>query len=290
MSTQASALVTPAHRDTYDRLGAVRVEGVLDARAVATLTELIDEAIAALRSGSMPRTRDVPDGVVREVEFEDHDGYVRLVNLAPRVPAIRDLILASPAPAAVAALTGATSLRLWLDATFSKEGTARETATPWHNDECTFSLQGEHLPSCWLALTDVDEANSPLQTLDGSHRDRHRYHSPFLPQDVERPPEYRPWSELTDRVVAPDAPIRTWTAKAGDMLLIHPRTIHGAPPRSARAAGRRLAFTLRFIGSDVVWQPNALTFGLSPFDRDPRMERDRPPPEAVFPVAWRSPG
>jgi ectoine hydroxylase-related dioxygenase (phytanoyl-CoA dioxygenase family) len=70
------------------------------------------------------------------------------------------------------------------------------------------------------------------------------------------------------------------------MLLIHPRTIHGAPPRASTSPGRRLAFTLRFVGSDVVWRPNALTLGLAPFDRDPRMRRDEPPPEGVFPVIW----
>lgn len=278
--------VTAQHVETYRRLGAVRVEGVFDAAFVATLTRLLDESIAALRSGALPRKAAVADPVFRDIEFEDHDGYVRLVNLMPRVPAIRRAILESPAPAAVAALTGATALRVWLDATFSKEGSANETATPWHNDECTFSLQGEHLPSCWMALTDVAADNSPLQTLDGSHLDKHRYHSTFFPREVERPADYRPWQELLDRVHAPQAPISTWTARAGDMLLIHPRTIHGAPPRASTSPGRRLAFTLRFVGSDVVWRPNALTLGLAPFDRDPRMRRDEPPPEGVFPVIW----
>lgn len=281
--------VTREHIETYRRIGAVRVEGVFDRDFVERLTRELDESVAALRSGAMPLKTATPDPVFRHIEFEDHDGYIRLVNLMPRVPAIRRIILDSPAAETVAALTGATSLRFWLDAAFSKEGGARETATPWHNDECTFSLQGEHLPSCWMALTDVGPDNSPLQTLDGSHRDPHRYHSTFFPRDVERPPNYRPWQELLDRVHAPDAPITTWTVRAGDMLLIHPKTIHGAPPRAAGVPGRRLAFTLRFIGSDVVWQPNPLTFGLAPFDRDPRMTRDAPPPEDVFPVIWRAP-
>jgi ectoine hydroxylase-related dioxygenase (phytanoyl-CoA dioxygenase family) len=276
------------HIDTYQRIGATRVEGVFDRSFIARLTSLLDESIAALRSGALSPRSSAPDPVFRNIEFEDHDGYVRLVNLMPRVPAIRETILSSPASATVAALTGATSLRFWLDATFSKEGIARETATPWHNDECTFSLQGAHLPSCWIALSDVGPDNSPLQTLDGSHRDPYRYHSPFLPNDKPRPTDYRPWQELLDRVQAPDAPISTWTAAAGDMLLIHPKTIHGAPPRAANVPGRRLAFTLRFVGSDVVWQPNDLTFGLAPFDRDPRMKRDEPPPESVFPIVWRA--
>jgi len=278
--------VQQQHVDTYRELGAVRVPGVFDRDFIARVTGMIDESIAALRAGSFPR-RSAPDPVFRDIEFEDHDGYVRLVNLMPRLPALQRAILESPAAETVAALTGATSLRVWLDGTFSKVGLANETATPWHNDECTFSLQGEHLPSLWIALTDVGADNSPLQTLTGSHRDRHRYHSSFLSQSLERPPDVRPWSELLERVHAPDADIRTWTAEAGDILLIHPRTIHGAPPRRSDAGGRRLAFTLRWIGSDVRWQPNSLTRGLAPFDRDPAMVLDEPPPESVFPVVWR---
>jgi ectoine hydroxylase-related dioxygenase (phytanoyl-CoA dioxygenase family) len=277
--------VTSSHVDTYRELGTVRVPGVFDRAFVARLTGLLDEAIGQLRDGSFPR-RPGGDPVFRDIEFEDHDGYVRLVNLMPQMPALRQAILDSPAAETVAALTGATSLRFWLDATFSKVGLAKETATPWHNDECTFTLQGEHLPSLWIALTDVDADNSPLQTLAGSHRDRFRYHSTFLPQDRPRPDDYRPWDELLARVHAPDADIRTWTAEAGDILLIHPKTIHGAPPRRSDAGGRRLAFTLRWVGSDVVWRPNPLTLGLAPFDRHPAMSVGAPPPEEVFPVVW----
>jgi ectoine hydroxylase-related dioxygenase (phytanoyl-CoA dioxygenase family) len=277
--------VTQAHVESYREVGTVRVPGVFDAAFIRRLTALLDGAVDALRTGRFPK-RAQPDPVFRDIEFEDHDGYVRLVNLMPQVPELRAAILDSPAAETVAALTGATSLRVWLDATFSKVGLARETATPWHNDECTFSLQGEHLPSLWIALTDVDADNSPLQTLAGSHRDRWRYYSSFLPQDRERPANYRPWSELLERVHAPGADIRTWTAQAGDLLLIHPKTIHGAPPRRSDAGGRRLAFTLRWIGSDVRWQPNPLTLGLAPFDRHPAMTVDAPPPEEVFPVVW----
>jgi len=280
------ARITKAERATYAELGTVRIEGVFDPAFVARMTAIVDESVAALRSGRLLK-RAAPDPVFRDIELEDHDGYVRLVNLMPRVPRLRELLLDSPAAETVAELIGAQDLRLWLDATFSKVGEAPETATPWHNDECTFTFQGEQLPSLWIALTDVDERNSPLVTLAGSHRDTVRYHSPFLPSNVERPADYRPWSELLARVKAPDANLRTWTARAGDVLVIHPRTIHGAPARQAGVTERRLAFTVRWVGSDVRWRPNPLTFGLSPFDRHPLMQRDAPPPEELFPVVWR---
>ena len=91
---------------------------------------------------------------------------------------------------------------------------------------------------------------------------------------------------LLERAQAPDADIRVWTAKAGDILIIHPKTIHASLPRTGNDGGRRLAFTVRWVGSDVVWEPTPLTT-LSPFDTHPLMERGKPPPETLFPIVWR---
>ena len=280
--------VKPEHRDTYLELGAVRIEQVFTAEALDELTGLLDGIVAQLRAGRVA-PRQTSDPVFKDIFCEDHDGYVRLVNAMPRFPALRDWLLDSPAAMLVGELIGADSLRIWLDATFSKQGDAAETATPWHNDECAFSLQGEHLPSLWIALTDVDEGNAPLVTLTGSHRDTFRYHSPFSPQDVLRPPEFRPWNELLERVAAPEADIRVWTVRRGDALVIHPKTIHASLPRQPGQAGRRLAFTVRWIGSDVVWLPTPLT-RLAPFDENPAMTVGAPPPESLFPVVWRRGG
>jgi hypothetical protein len=74
---------------------------------------------------------------------------------------------------------GARHVRYWMDASFIKEGSSAESATPWHNDECTFPFRGEMMPSFWVALTDVPMENAPIVTLAGSNRDPWRYHSPM---------------------------------------------------------------------------------------------------------------
>ena len=277
--------VSSAQRLTYQELGTVHIPGQVAAPAIAELTDILDEVIETLRRGNLgPRVE--PHPLFHDTEMEDHDGYVRLVNAMARVPTIREWVLRSDLAEVVADLIDVDSLRLGLDGTFSKVGVAAETATPWHNDECTSSLLGEHMPTVWIALTDVDENNSPLITLAGSHRDQHRYYSPFSPEHVEPPPNYLPWSELLARAQAPDADIRVWPVKAGDILVNHPKTIHASQPRRSDNGARRLAFTVRWLGSDVVWDPNPLTM-LSPFDTNPLMERGKPPPEELFPVVWR---
>lgn len=277
--------VTAEQRATYEKLGTVHIPGAVDSRRVARLTQIIDDVIARVRAGTMP-AREHPDPVFHDIEIEDHDGYVRIINIMPDAPEIREWILGSDLPEIVADVIGAEHLRLWLDGTFSKVGAASETATPWHNDECTFSFQGEQMPSLWIGLTDVDETNSPLVTLAGSHRDEFRYHSPYAPQEEGLPAGFRPWSDLLEKVHAKDADKRVWTTRAGDILLIHPRTIHASLPRTTEDGGRRLAFTVRWIGSDVLWKPTPLT-RLKPFDHHPLMQEGKPPPDELFPVVWR---
>ena len=71
---------------------------------------------------------------------------------------------------------------------------------------------------------------------------------------MEAPSNFHPWSELLERVSASEADIRVWEARAGDMLIIHPKTIHASKPRTADQTGRRLGFSLRWIGSDIRYQ------------------------------------
>ncbi|MBK6597749.1 MAG: phytanoyl-CoA dioxygenase family protein [Proteobacteria bacterium] len=269
----------------------MRVPQAFSPQWLDAFTAALDGLIADIRAGrreAQSASRESSGaGTAKVPVCEDHDGYLRLLNVLACEPRLRQLVLTSPAPEIVAALTGTRSLRLWMDGTFLKEGQAAGTATPWHNDECTYSLVGEQCPSLWIALTDVEADNSPLTTLDGSNKDRYRYHSPFSPQDVERPSDYRPWSELQARVAAADAPISTWPAKRGDAVLLHPKTIHGALPRTAERAGRRLGFSVRWMGDDVVWRPNVLTRLSHDDNGHPEFQEGAPPPESVFPIVWR---
>lgn len=279
------SLITAQHIETYRELGATRIEGAFSSAWVDQVTAVLDETISRARDGRLQRDA-APHPVFSPIEFEEHDGYVRLINVLPEVPRLQELLLASRAPEIVADVIGSETLRLWVDGTFQKEGSASQTATPWHNDECTYSLVGEHRPSLWIALTDVDEDNSPLTTLSGSNRDPWRYHSPFSPQGIPTPSGVLPWQHLVDRTVAPGADVRVWPARRGDAIALHPKTIHGSLERRTKSQGRRLGLSVRWLGDDVTWAPNELSL-VAPFDRNELMQRGHPPPEALFPVVWR---
>ncbi|WP_439533710.1 phytanoyl-CoA dioxygenase family protein [Polymorphobacter sp.] len=269
--------------DEYAREGCTRVEGAfLD--WVHPLTTALDRINAAFDAGETPipaQPSPVQNPPSRHLTGQ---GGIQLRNCMPLDPIFADWARTSPAAALVGTLMQADHTALWMDASFIKQGRDPDAATPWHNDVCTFPFTGNHLPSLWIALTDVAEDNAPMLTLTGSNHDPHRYHSPLSRQDITLP-GYRPWSELEARTAAPNAPIRTWPARAGDALLIHPKTIHASLPRTTTHPGRRIAFTTRWIGSDVIWNPDALSAPIPHLAS--RLTPGAPPPESLFPILWQ---
>lgn len=277
-------IVTEAQIAEYRRDGCTRVEAIF-ADWVEPLAAAIDRIAAIFAAGdtpipSLPSPVQNPPSIHRTGE-----GGIQLRNCMPCDPLFRDWARNSPAAQMVGELMGAAHTALWMDASFIKQGSDADAATPWHNDVCTFPFTGNHLPSLWIALTDVSPDNAPMLTLAGSNQDDWRYHSPLSRQDMTLP-GYRPWAELEARCAAPDAPVRQWTARAGDALLIHPKTIHASRPRAAGLPGRRLAFTTRWIGSDVVWNPDPLSAVIGPLVDHPDLEIGKPPPMSLFPILW----
>jgi len=277
-------IVTKAQIEEYQTQGCTRVEGIFT-EWIAPLTAAIDRMAAIFEAGHTPVP--IPPSPVQNPPSRHltGEGGIQLRNCIPCHPAFTDWAQTSAAAQLVGELMQATHTALWMDASFIKQGTDPDAATPWHNDVCTFPFTGNHLPSLWIALTDVSADNAPMLTLTGSNLDPHRYHSPLSRQDMQLP-GYRPWAELEARCQAPDAPIRTWPAKAGDALLIHPKTIHASLPRTAGLPGRRVAFTTRWIGSDVIWQPDDFSAVIRQLADHPDMRPGKAPPQSLFPPLW----
>lgn len=276
--------VTQAHIDEYAAEGCTRVEGVFDARWVQRLRDAVERVEAVFDADLQPDLLVEPPTQNPPSIHRTGEGGVQLRNCMSADRAFLDWLADSPAAETVGLIMGADSVRFWMDATFIKRGGDAGSATPWHNDVCTFPFVGEHLPSFWVALTDVEPDNAPMLTLAESNRDAHRYHSPLSRDDMTLP-GYRPWDELVARTQAADADVREWPARAGDVLLIHPKTIHAS--RAGASGKTRIAFTTRWIGSDVVWQPDALSAQIPRLSDNPAMRVGEPPPESLFPVLWQ---
>jgi ectoine hydroxylase-related dioxygenase (phytanoyl-CoA dioxygenase family) len=133
----------------------------------------------------------------------------------------------------------------------------------------------------------VGPDDAPLVTLRGSHDDPHRYYSWMSRPDLPPNPMYRPWDELLARTTAPDAEFQTWTLRAGDCLVMHPKLIHSSEPWRRTTPGRRLSFSTRWLGDDAIWNPDPFTFQPAPLADHPAMRAGGPPPDELFPVIWR---
>jgi ectoine hydroxylase-related dioxygenase (phytanoyl-CoA dioxygenase family) len=269
--------------DSYNDVGVAHIQGAVSAQWIADMTRVLDTAIADLRAG---KSANRSSTLLGPAEFEDHDGYIRLIKIYWNDANMRKVVEHSDCAEMVAEVIGSDSMQPWIDGTFIKEGRDPQTATPWHNDECLFPLRGEHSPSMWIALTDVDMDNAPLQTLAASNKDKHRYVSSWAKDGISPPSHFHPWSELLERVNAPNADIRVWTAKAGDMLVIHPKTIHASLPRTTQRDGRRIGFSLRWVGSDIRYKHNP-TARTPPFQGIAAIKEGEPIPESVLPIVWR---
>lgn len=278
------SLVTSAHIEQYAAEGCVRVRNVFDAATCAALTAAIDEAAAAFGT---PAFDALASGAKHQNPPTVHrgEGQMQLRNFAQHVPVLRNWLHHSVAGELVARLMGAQHVRFWMDATFLKWGSSPDSATPWHNDECTFPFRGAMMPSFWVALTNVGMDDAPMVTLRGSNLDPWRYHSPMSNPDAFVT-EHIPWGHLERRVAQPDAPKDLWPCEAGDILLIHPKTIHASLPRKAINAGRRIALTIRWLGDDVMWAPNPLTIRIPTLESTGLMRVGAPPPDTLFPIIW----
>jgi ectoine hydroxylase-related dioxygenase (phytanoyl-CoA dioxygenase family) len=114
-------------------------------------------------------------------------------------------------------------------------------ATPWHQDEASFTVGTPYRTalSVWIPLQDTDPDNGCLLYVPGSHE------GPLLPHESVDGIRRRAHAlravvqaaELEARAVA--VPLR-----AGDAVLHHSRTLHGAGPNLS--GGPRRSLTLEF--------------------------------------------
>ena len=115
--------------------------------------------------------------------------------------------------------------------------------TPWHQDEAFFTVGTPNRValSCWVALQDTDETTGCMLYVPGSHR------GPLLPhQTVGSDPRTHGIGAVDPDVsLAVSVPLR-----AGDAVLHHSRTLHGAGANQSR--GPRRALTLEFAVRDRV--------------------------------------
>ncbi|MEM7123630.1 MAG: phytanoyl-CoA dioxygenase family protein [Pseudomonadota bacterium] len=197
-----------------------------------------------------------------------------------RIPEYREFLFGSDASGVAAALMGSTTARLFHEHVLVKEpGTS--IATPWHQDQPYYCVDGAMTCSLWLVLDPVPRETT-LEFVGGSHA----WGRFFAPERFNKTPLY----ETATYEALPDIDghrddytILGWALEPGDAVAFSFRTLHGAPPNRSLETRRR-AFSSRWVGDDATFAERpGMT---SPPFPDVTLKQGDPMDAPEFPLVW----
>lgn len=234
-------MITAEQRAAYARDGVVHLPGVLNARALREAQAAYDWSFA--HPGPLAsNVRQKTDATFRQDLYNPDclSGY-------------RAMLETSPVPELCAALWGTPDVWFMYEQVFLKEG-GETRRTPWHQDSSYLAVDGEDLAVAWITF-DACSAETSLEFVRGSHKGVLYNGSRFDVEDDTLPTH--PNSSLPllpDIEKARDAyDIVTWAVEPGDVVMFHPKTLHGGA--ATHPGARRRTLTLRFFGQRAHYDP-----------------------------------
>jgi len=260
--------VTQDEIDTYERDGVVCLRQVFD-------QDWIDSLMIKARS------------IV--VDREDHGLLPTMPGryMARCIPEFRKLIFESPLGEVAGQVLQSKEIRFFFDEFFAKPPNS-DAKTIWHNDRMGWPTIGEMVPSLWMPLTRITKANS-LECIAGSHIDHEERYWLFSPNAMKmtRPanrPKHPDCEPLRDD---PNYTFLSWNMEPGDMLIIHPRTLH-------YSAGNplddwRIAISVRVFGDDIRWAPRPDCLNIAGISYDEMLDGAKPQGSHI-PLIWSEDG
>ena len=226
--------------DAFSQDGVIVVRGLFSDDEIALMERGIERNLA--EPGPLFKVASQPDDPGRFVE--DFCNWQRIEEFG-------QLAFESRAADVASALMRSSRVRLFHDHMLVKEpGTRQET--PWHQDQPYYNVDGFMNCSMWAPVDPV-AIESTLEFVAGSHRQGWLMPRTFMDHQAKWFPEGS-LSEIPAVESDRDAfDIRAWAMEPGDAVFFHMLTIHhsyGVP-----GANRRRAFSLRFLGDDMVHAP-----------------------------------
>ena len=266
--------ITREEIEAYQRDGAVYLPNLLDQDGVKKLLEATDDRE---RAAGDYRTELAPDSRFFEERF-----------IYDKVPVMKEYVEESGLAELAGLAMGAEKARILFDHLF-----VCEPNTPvdyyWHQDISYWPIDGDQICSIWLTLTDCNVDSSSLQIVKGSDKEGVYPIRQFGEGDLgdearqnynpEAIPEYHKQAEKYD-ILAPDM-------KAGDALLFNAKVMHSSAGNRTPNM-RRAAYSIRYIGDDVVWYPRP-AFHREALTPEGDLKPGDPFVGKKFPVLWERP-
>ena len=245
MNTDLPRAITADEITTYQRDGVVFLAGMFDAGW-----------ITLLQSGLERHCRK-PTGRAR-VWDRDAEGHTMFWDSQAwqGIEAYRRFVFDSPAAGIAGVLMNANTVNFFFDAVFVRSPGC-QFATPWHQDEPYWSVEGYDTCTLWMPLVAVKRENA-LAYVPGSHRLDSVFHQ-YNFGDLN--PDHKTADQVDFSAIAESAmpdinsdPERfgvvSWDMQPGDCVVFNSRIIHGGSGKLDADTDLQV-FTTKWLGDDV---------------------------------------
>lgn len=262
---------------------AVREESVEEFRehGVTIVRGLFSPDEVALVERGIERNLADPSPMFKVASRPDDPGrFVEDFCNWQRIDEYREMAFRSRAADVAGALMGSREVRLFHDHMLVKEPGTRQD-TPWHQDQPYYDVDGFDNCSMWMPVDPV-APQSQLEFVAGSHRQGWLMPRSFMDSQARWFAEGS-LQEIPDiESHREDHDIRGWAMEPGDVVFFHMLTLHhsyGVP-----GTRRRRAFSLRFLGDDMIHAPRQWVCSPDFAQHDLQLAAGAPMDHPLFPV------
>ena len=246
MNTDVLRAITADEIANYHRDGVVLLRAMFDADWI----DLLKKGLAINCANPSHRSRVWDRDAEGRTMFWDSQAWQGIEEY-------RRFIFDSPAARIAGELMGATHINFFFDAIFVR-ATGSQFATPWHQDEPYWSVEGYDTCTIWMPLVEVKRENA-LAYVPGSHRQDsvfNQYNFGDLNPDRKAGVDQVDFSGIAEKKF-PDIDadperfgVVSWDMQPGDCVVFNSRIMHGGSGKLDEDRNLEV-FTTKWLGDDV---------------------------------------
>ncbi len=238
--------ITLEEIQTYHRDGVILLPEMFDADWI----ELLKTGLLANCESPTDRSRVWDRDTEGRTMFWDSQAWQGIEQY-------RRFIFDSPAARIAGELMGSAHSNFFFDAVFVRSA-GSQFATPWHQDEPYWSVEGYDTCTLWMPLVQVKQENA-LAYVPGSHRHDsvfYQYNFGNLNPDAKTDVDQVDFSGIAEEAF-PDIDadpesfgVVSWDMQPGDCVAFNSRIIHGGSGKLDEDRELQV-FTTKWLGDDV---------------------------------------
>jgi ectoine hydroxylase-related dioxygenase (phytanoyl-CoA dioxygenase family) len=234
-------------RQRYAEDGAVIVKNCLNKNQLALCRAAFDWAVAN-------------PGPHATAIFKGTDQQSHVDNCNPLAKPKLDALMAElPFGRLFSQLWGSKHVWYFAEEIFLKTG-GIGSRTLWHQDTSYLPWAGMHWANAWISFESVPKTNA-LEIIRGSHLGTRYDGTTFADPDDPTDPLHggdalpRLPNIESERRGNPNAyDVLSWATEPGDVVVLHPNSLHGGAPVDAKFPDRH-TLVFRFFGDDATFHP-----------------------------------